>query len=156
MEPSNPAGNSYFHVDNSSDLVERGFVCSFQRKSGIAPIKAEFVLKNPCFPAVCSESDTSDEKLSGMAKVKKKRRGMNREREKQMAKASANVRKGSLRLCSSVIQKSKCKFGEKCTATHDVDAFLQNRPEDLGESCYVFDQRGYCPFSISCRSAWLV
>uniref|UniRef100_A0A0K0CZN4 tRNA-dihydrouridine(47) synthase [NAD(P)(+)] n=1 Tax=Angiostrongylus cantonensis TaxID=6313 RepID=A0A0K0CZN4_ANGCA len=40
---------------------------------------------------------------------------------------------------------------EKCSLEHDLITFLANKPPDIGDSCPVFEARGTCPFSYTCR-----
>ena len=57
----------------------------------------------------------------------------------------------STRLCPTIIQQTECRFGEKCIYNHDVEAFLADKPQDLGENCYIFQTFGKCPYGITCR-----
>ncbi|VDK45589.1 unnamed protein product [Cylicostephanus goldi] len=76
---------------------------------------------------------------------------MNKNRMKEMKQAETLIRASSVRLCPSVIQPVKCKFGEKCTLEHDISAFLAKKPADIGDVCPLFEARGTCPFSYACR-----
>uniref|UniRef100_A0A158QP94 tRNA-dihydrouridine(47) synthase [NAD(P)(+)] n=1 Tax=Haemonchus placei TaxID=6290 RepID=A0A158QP94_HAEPC len=70
---------------------------------------------------------------------------------KEMKQAETLIRASNARLCPSVIQPVKCKFGEKCTLMHDIPTFLTKKPADIGDTCPLFEARGTCPFSYACR-----
>ncbi|KAK5983893.1 tRNA-dihydrouridine(47) synthase [NAD(P)(+)] [Trichostrongylus colubriformis] len=82
---------------------------------------------------------------------RRSRKGMNKNRMKEMKQAETIIRASNARLCPSVIQPVKCKFGEKCNLMHDISAFLARKPADIGEACPLFEARGTCPFSYACR-----
>jgi len=69
-------------------------------------------------------------------------------------------------LCFAISQHNTCTRGDKyaftnllrctnakfrCRFSHDIDAFLGRKPADIGETCYIYDVRGFCPFGLSCR-----
>ncbi|NWT11089.1 DUS3L synthase, partial [Vireo altiloquus] len=57
------------------------------------------------------------------------------------------------RLCPSVTQgcAGQCHFGPRCRFLHDVAEYLAGKPEDLGQSCVLFDTFGRCPYGVTCR-----
>eukprot|EP00106_Octopus_bimaculoides_P020651 XP_014788093.1 PREDICTED: tRNA-dihydrouridine(47) synthase [NAD(P)(+)]-like [Octopus bimaculoides] len=57
------------------------------------------------------------------------------------------------KLCSSIIQEKECAYGPKCIFLHDVKAFWESKPEDIGPECHLFTKFGRCPYSFSCRFA---
>ncbi|AWP21554.1 putative tRNA-dihydrouridine(47) synthase [Scophthalmus maximus] len=58
------------------------------------------------------------------------------------------------RLCLSVIQENReCPFGDKCYFYHDIAEYMASKPADIGESCYLYDTFGKCPFGLCCRFA---
>ncbi|KAG1098163.1 hypothetical protein G6F42_018044 [Rhizopus arrhizus] len=83
--------------------------------------------------------------------------------EKQNGKKSKNVRganKGqrgkkriedSLKLCKATSRGEECAFGENCRFTHDLDAYLKIKGEDLGDRCVQFDLFGKCSYGYKCR-----
>ncbi|VDK17279.1 unnamed protein product [Anisakis simplex] len=116
---------------------------------GYARIKEEYLVDlHRNAPSNGLKKTTRDE--SGK---KIKLRGVNRERGRQMTKARAEMRKQNVKLCPSLISNKECKFGDKCKSLHSLDEYLSVKPPDLGDSCYIFDQRGHCPFSYACRFA---
>jgi len=62
----------------------------------------------------------------------------------------------SERLCNYLIDVApgselpKCTF-PNCKMKHDLVAYLANKPEDLGDTCFVYNSLGYCPRGLSCR-----
>ncbi|XP_053718318.1 tRNA-dihydrouridine(47) synthase [NAD(P)(+)]-like [Synchiropus splendidus] len=58
------------------------------------------------------------------------------------------------RLCLSVLQDNKeCRFGTKCFYYHDIGEYLAVKPADIGDSCYIYETFGKCPYSLTCRFA---
>ncbi|CAJ0930979.1 unnamed protein product, partial [Mesorhabditis belari] len=113
--------------------------------AGVALIKHEFLIHDEMPIEVKSESQVRNPD-------KNKRRGINKNRLKEMAQMTTKVRASSVRLCPSAFMPGiKCKHGTKCTSEHDIATFLKGKEPDLGETCPLYDQRGYCPFSYACR-----
>lgn len=59
----------------------------------------------------------------------------------------------SQKLCASIAQERECKFGDKCMFLHDLKAFFNSKPKDIGPTCHLFEKYGKCPYSLSCRFA---
>ncbi|XP_007524889.1 tRNA-dihydrouridine(47) synthase [NAD(P)(+)]-like [Erinaceus europaeus] len=61
----------------------------------------------------------------------------------------------SNRLCPSLVQglSAMCLFGDRCRYLHDVAAYLEQKPPDLGSRCPVIETLGRCPYGITCRFA---
>ncbi|RCN31206.1 hypothetical protein ANCCAN_23021 [Ancylostoma caninum] len=97
------------------------------------------------------QSNNNDRDREEKKLARKNRKGMNKNRMKEMKQAETAIRAASARLCPSVIQPVKCKFGEKCCLEHDIPTFLAKKPSDIGEICPLFETRGTCPFSYACR-----
>lgn len=58
---------------------------------------------------------------------------MNHGREQIMTKAKKEIRQNIVRLCNSIYHKdTKCKFGERCNASHSLSEYWKKRPEDIG------------------------
>ena len=71
-----------------------------------------------------------------------RQRGQDKKREKKMAHARVQMRNNQQRLCPSVTVPGKiCKFGDKCTAEHSIEKFLETKPEDIGELIF---QSSFC------------
>ncbi|XP_017340665.1 tRNA-dihydrouridine(47) synthase [NAD(P)(+)]-like isoform X2 [Ictalurus punctatus] len=98
------------------------------------------------------EPETKKRKVDGdeQTKDKKKRRGQNKSRP-HLKPHSYEAQ----RLCPSLIQESerKCFYGEKCKFIHDVADYMSTKPEDLGDTCYLYDTFGRCPYGVTCRFA---
>lgn len=77
---------------------------------------------------------------------KKNDRGMNTNR--------PNYRESySDKLCKAFVHgltDSKCDR-ENCKMSHDLNAFLDKKPPDLGEKCPIYSTRGFCMFGVTCR-----
>lgn len=48
------------------------------------------------------------------------------------------------------VELPKCTFNN-CRMQHDLVSYLENKPADLGDNCFVFSSLGYCPRGLSCR-----
>ncbi|XP_064204935.1 tRNA-dihydrouridine(47) synthase [NAD(P)(+)]-like [Anguilla rostrata] len=59
------------------------------------------------------------------------------------------------KLCPSIVQEreTKCFYGEKCRFLHDVSEYMELKPADIGEHCYLFDSFGKCRYGVACRYA---
>ena len=44
-----------------------------------------------------------------------------------------------------------CNFGAKCRYSHDIKGFLETKPDNIGDTCYMYTTYGYCPSGIACR-----
>jgi tRNA-dihydrouridine synthase 3 len=58
------------------------------------------------------------------------------------------------RLCKyfhNGLSSDKCERSEACKFTHDVKAYLEKKPADLGEKCPIYSTRGFCMFGLTCR-----
>ncbi|KAG5417232.1 DUS3 [Candida metapsilosis] len=127
---------------------------------GIAAIKPEFIVSKPSQAASTVEYDddeaeggdrTSENAEDGQSNKKgKKKRGQNHGRDLKQ-------KKDTIRLCPSVIypdESKPCFLGEdKCRFSHDMEAYLASKPEDIDGICPVFEALGYCPSGMKCR--WL-
>lgn len=34
---------------------------------------------------------------------------------------------------------------------HEIEKYLNNKPKDISETCYIFSTKGYCRFGLTCR-----
>jgi tRNA-dihydrouridine synthase 3 len=57
----------------------------------------------------------------------------------------------SEKLCRPISLGETCQFGDKCIYSHDTILFLKNKPEDIGNFCYNFNEYGICHFGLNCR-----
>jgi tRNA-dihydrouridine synthase 3 len=127
-----------------------------------APIKAEFIVPMEVRVAA-RERDAKEEADSARAagasekrpasSNRKERRGQNKKRRRdgsstENARAIEDTRDV---ICAQMGRTGLCSYGDSCKYTHDVIAYLQSKPPDIGPRCYVWDVRGYCPAGIKCR-----
>ncbi|KAK6038579.1 hypothetical protein COOONC_23915 [Cooperia oncophora] len=127
-------------------------------RTGVAAVKAEFLItKDNDVKLANNDSENGEETppsnlpATNVGDDRRSKKGMNKHRMKEMKQAETVIRASNARLCPSVIQPVKCKFGEKCSLMHDIPAFLARKPADIGEVCPLFEARGVCPFSYACR-----
>ena len=59
----------------------------------------------------------------------------------------------STQLCPSlhIHSGNQCSFGNKCRYIHDIAKYLDEKPVDIGEHCYIFETYGFCPSGLACR-----
>lgn len=91
-------------------------------------------------------NDENDEQLSSPPAKRKKLKGRNKTRPK-------SGKNGGIKLCNAIKEGKECRFGEKCTFSHNVAAYMAVKPADIGENCYLFEKYGKCPYSVTCRFA---
>ncbi|XP_064383246.1 tRNA-dihydrouridine(47) synthase [NAD(P)(+)]-like isoform X2 [Halichondria panicea] len=46
---------------------------------------------------------------------------------------------------------TKCPFGDRCRYMHDLQSFMNAKPPDISENCYLFKSYGKCPYGVACR-----
>ncbi|KAJ1945063.1 tRNA-dihydrouridine synthase 3, partial [Linderina macrospora] len=117
-----------------------------QREKGVAPIKKEYLIVRSTEPAV--ESPAATPTTEGNSESQPKRREKASGQNKNRKQKNKQVYKDSNRLCAQIALGNECKFGEKCTFSHDVDEFLAQRGPDLGDRCVLFDLYGQCRFGL--------
>ena len=118
---------------------------------GVAPIKPEFIVDAKVEEVYDDEEpqgEHGDTQPNG--KKKRSRKGQNKNRDLRQQHEE-------IRLCSSLLDPEgtrECKFGaEQCRNSHDVDAYLAAKPQDIDGVCPVYKAIGYCPTGLKCR--WL-
>ncbi|KAH9406998.1 tRNA-dihydrouridine(47) synthase [NAD(P)(+)]-like protein [Tyrophagus putrescentiae] len=80
---------------------------------------------------------------------KKRIKGQNKHRRNVMFKEKkAKADPDRMRMCVSFCRDGVCSYGERCTLSHDVDAF---REPDLGPVCHNFTALGKCNYGVLCR-----
>ncbi|KAK7310590.1 hypothetical protein RJT34_08184 [Clitoria ternatea] len=109
----------------------------------IAPVKKFYLRPPPVRDDVPIPDDT---KPSLLAKEKKSKRQLKRERRQEQ--------KSPVNLCP-VISKtgdvSSCPYKDKCRFSHDLEAFKAQKPSDLEGPCPFFKSGGSCPYGLACR-----
>lgn len=62
---------------------------------------------------------------------------------------------GKLTLCHSLregpIEGRICEHGTNCRHSHDIKAFMAQKPPDLGDECINYETYGYCSHGLLCR-----
>ncbi|KAF4592003.1 tRNA-dihydrouridine synthase 3 [Ophiocordyceps camponoti-floridani] len=133
------------------------------RRSGLAPVKKEYLLDVSALKITASDAVDDDEAeargavnepgAGGGDKKKKKKKGQNTER-------SFGKFDDAIRLCNSrasypEFSPGECKFGDRCKMSHDIRYYLaEGRRADLETfdgKCPVFEQYGSCPSGWRCR-----
>uniref|UniRef100_A0A1I7WSW2 Zf-CCCH_4 domain-containing protein n=1 Tax=Heterorhabditis bacteriophora TaxID=37862 RepID=A0A1I7WSW2_HETBA len=123
-----------YHND-TKDLYER--TSCIKRRGGVAPIKTSFLIAKQELITVAAQEDNVDilKDISALKirnrENRKLRKGMNKNRMREMKQAETQIRALAYRLCPSVIQHVKCRFGDKCTSEHDIKVFLSKKPADI-------------------------
>ncbi|XP_055592092.1 tRNA-dihydrouridine(47) synthase [NAD(P)(+)]-like [Uranotaenia lowii] len=81
-------------------------------------------------------------------KNKKKNRGQNKNRGLPFKEDH------EARLCKSLNngpdKREECGFAN-CRFSHDISKYMQLKPKDIGETCYIYSLKGRCPFGVTCR-----
>ncbi|KAJ8378854.1 hypothetical protein AAFF_G00233560 [Aldrovandia affinis] len=95
-------------------------------------------------------------KLEGEAQQGDEKR--NRKKERGQFKCRPHMKPHTYhekRLCPSIVQErtTKCFYGEKCKFLHDISEYMELKPADIGERCYLFDSFGKCRYGVTCRYA---
>ncbi|CAG2122280.1 unnamed protein product, partial [Medioppia subpectinata] len=46
-----------------------------------------------------------------------------------------------------------CSYGDRCCHSHDLQEYHRQglRPADIGDTCYLYDRYGKCPYGVICR-----
>lgn len=126
------------------------------RIKGLAQIKPEFLVdasESKVDPKEEyndeDEGRSSKEADNGDKKGKKNKRGQNKNR---------NLKQGreAIKLCEQIRDTGNvndCEFGDKCKFVHDVEMYINSKPEDIEGICPVYAAIGYCPVGLKCR--WL-
>ena len=55
------------------------------------------------------------------------------------------------KLCRAVTDEKKCERGEICKFSHDLKAFFDKKPADIGEKCPIYSVNKFCIYGITCR-----
>lgn len=122
---------------------------------GIAKIKKEFIIEGhvPKLAINCiSETDKNqlneDEPPSKKLKCSKSvLKGQNKSRNCTYFQIPQE------NLCSNLLEGSEngsCMFN-KCKFLHNIKEYLEKKPDDIDETCYVYSVKGRCPRGLTCR-----
>ncbi|CDK24701.1 unnamed protein product [Kuraishia capsulata CBS 1993] len=144
----------------TDELAAKRAKADAEYRKGVAPIKAEYLIKTPVPTTLTYNDDEAEsngrstedgESNKGKGKGKnKKGRGQNKNRELKQDHEE-------VRLCPALADPDhpkECRFGpEKCRFVHDVGTYLSSKPVDISGICPAFEAIGYCPAGLKCR--WL-
>ncbi|TKY75454.1 tRNA-dihydrouridine(47) synthase of NAD(P)(+) [Spatholobus suberectus] len=114
----------------------------------IAPVKKDFLRPPPARDSSPNDdvSVPNDNKTSALAKEKKSKRQLKRER-RQEQKSARN-------LCPEIAKTgdvSSCPYKDKCRFSHDLEGFKAQKPADLEGQCPFLKSGGSCPYGLACR-----
>ncbi|OMO74420.1 tRNA-dihydrouridine synthase [Corchorus capsularis] len=141
-QPSNSNGATH---QTPEELVARA----------IAPVKREFLRPPP--PTRTNQNDgasDADSKAnakqseSSLVKEKKSKRQLKRERRQEQ--------KSALHLCAEIAKTgdvNACPYKDKCRFSHDLQAFMDQKPADLEGECPFISADAPCPYGLACRFA---
>ncbi|XP_050538477.1 tRNA-dihydrouridine(47) synthase [NAD(P)(+)]-like [Daktulosphaira vitifoliae] len=122
---------------------------------GVACIKKEFIVEDhiPKLAINCiSEKDkgqiTDIEPPSKKQKCSKSvLKGQNKSRN------CTYFQDANSHLCPALVEgfdKGSC-LNDKCKFLHNITQYLQNKPQDIDSTCYVYTLKGYCSRGLTCR-----
>lgn len=125
------------------------FIMSIQKldSNGIACIKPQFVVK----------SEDSDEPVAKKTKTEeggqKKQKGQfkNRYSQNKLQIDKNECLCGTLKDVPEDCQNLPQCTVPKCPNLHDLKEYLKLKPPDIGNECYVYLTKGYCPRGVTCR-----
>lgn len=81
-------------------------------------------------------------------------KGQNKHRRNVMLKErKEKANPNQMRMCVAFCRDGVCIYGEGCTLSHDLDAFVASsqREADLGDVCHNFTTLGKCNYGVLCR-----
>ncbi|KAL6885610.1 hypothetical protein ACP4OV_010389 [Aristida adscensionis] len=111
----------------------------------VAPVKPAFLRP----PPAAREAPKEEGKTGAAAAVtaeKKSKRQLKRERQQEQ--------KSTSHLCIQVGKggnADSCKYGASCRFSHDIDAYLAQKPADLEGTCPFTASEHLCPYGLTCR-----
>ena len=128
-------------------------------QKGVAPIREEFLAKKAAEPSSGAvDEDTGDSATNkrpapdddkGETEHPEKRR--HRERGQNKHRKPYRPEAPKLKMCAAIVDGRPCPYGDGCRFSHDLAAYMQERPDDLGETCPIYTLRGHCRFGVRCR-----
>ncbi|PKI53643.1 hypothetical protein CRG98_025976, partial [Punica granatum] len=114
----------------------------------IAPVKREFLRPPPSRTQndTAHENKKADAAQAGLAREKKSKRQLKRERRQE--------KKSALNLCPEIAKTgdvASCPYKDKCRFGHDLEAFKTQKPADLEGECPFLGSEEPCPYGLACR-----
>ncbi|OEL26823.1 tRNA-dihydrouridine(47) synthase [NAD(P)(+)]-like [Dichanthelium oligosanthes] len=111
----------------------------------VAPVKPAF-LRPPPVREVPKEEGKAGGGGAVVTGEKKSKRQLKRERQQE--------KKSTSHLCIEVGKSGNvdsCKYGTSCRFSHDIDAYLAQKPADLEGTCPFTTLGQLCPYGLTCR-----
>ncbi|KAI8878100.1 FMN-linked oxidoreductase [Backusella circina FSU 941] len=99
-------------------------------------------------PPTNGEQQQEEEKqpvTKGKKKFKQNARGANR------GQRGKKHIVDTVRICKHLAAGDECPFGKDCRQSHDLRAYLETKPKDIGDSCVHFNLFGRCYYGYKCR-----
>ncbi|XP_078441783.1 FMN-linked oxidoreductases superfamily protein [Wolffia australiana] len=112
----------------------------------IAPVKADYLRPSRSKSISDAADQNGGNTVPLVVSEKKSKRQLKRERNQERNSAKS--------LCSAVAKSGDpgaCRFGENCRFSHDLEGFLQQKPEDLPGICPFMACGRPCPYGVACR-----
>ncbi|KAI8099028.1 uncharacterized protein BX664DRAFT_272032 [Halteromyces radiatus] len=129
---------------------------TIERKPGTAPIKNEF-RKERWFEEEGTEAEDGsrgvfgdDDAAEGEKFSKKDKKCRNERGANKGNRGKKRIEEG-IKICTSIARSEPCTFGESCRFSHDLEAYLKEKPADLGTRCVQFELFGKCQRGYKCR-----
>ncbi|PPD87018.1 hypothetical protein GOBAR_DD16044 [Gossypium barbadense] len=117
----------------------------------IAPVKREF-LRPPPSSRTTQNNPASDTNVkqpqANLVQEKKSKRQLKRERRQEQ--------NSPLNLCPEIAKTgdvNACSYKDKCRFSHDIEAFMAQKPADLEGDCPFIKADAPCPYGLACRFA---
>lgn len=127
--------------------------------SGVCYIKSEFLIPDVGVPSSNAVKDGNkrliDDSAPAIKSQKCDRQGKRDRKRGQNKHRPVYKEDRTLHLCHSLVNgpsDEKCNL-KNCRYVHDLDKYLESKPEDIGRSCPVYTAKGFCPRGVTCRFA---
>lgn len=138
-------------MDETVCYVKKEYVIPREKPTEPAPVTGgQDYDPPPGKPDKDGEPSAKKGRFENEGKNKKRNRGQNKNRQLPFKE------KDDLRLCKTLLdgsdKKDSCS-NAKCRFSHDLEKFVQLKPKDIGETCYIYSLKGYCNFGVTCRFA---
>ncbi|RUS27970.1 hypothetical protein BC938DRAFT_482504 [Jimgerdemannia flammicorona] len=140
---------------------KHSFFATMTNPTGIAPIKKEYICsKQPgddedSFRAGVFGDDEREATLKLNVGAQDQGGSPNKKRKHERGRNTGLRGKkrveDEIKICMKIANDEVCAFGDNCKSSHDLSAYLQNKPEDLGSRCINFEIFGKCPYGYKCR-----